>query len=39
EREAKSGAVSVRKRQAGDQGALAIEEFIKKIKEEIEKKE
>jgi threonyl-tRNA synthetase len=38
EREAKQGAVSVRKKGAGDKGAKQLEEFIKEIKEEIEKK-
>jgi len=36
EREAKSGSVSVRKRRSQDQGSLPLDEFIKKIKEEIE---
>ena len=38
DREAKAGAVSVRKHQAGDQGSMALEDFIKKIKEEIDNK-
>jgi threonyl-tRNA synthetase len=38
EREAKSGSVSVRKKGKGDIGSMPIEEFIKKIKEEIENK-
>jgi len=38
DREAKQGTVSVRRKGAGDKGAQPIEEFIKKIKEEIENK-
>ncbi len=38
EREAKQEAVSVRKRGAGDQGAVSTEQFIKQIKQEIDNK-
>ncbi|MFA7652352.1 MAG: threonine--tRNA ligase [Candidatus Omnitrophota bacterium] len=38
EREEKAGLVSVRKKGKGNIGALGLDEFIKKIKEEIEKK-
>jgi len=38
EREAKQGTVSVRKRGLGDQGSISLEEFIKKIREGIDKK-
>jgi threonyl-tRNA synthetase len=38
EREAKNNTVSVRKRLEGDKGAMAIEDFIKKVKEEINNK-
>jgi len=38
EREEKSGEVSVRKKGEGDKGAIPLEEFIKKIKEEISRK-
>jgi len=38
EREAKSETVSVRKRMSGDQGIKKLEEFIKEIKEELNKK-
>ncbi|MFA5177034.1 MAG: threonine--tRNA ligase [Candidatus Omnitrophota bacterium] len=38
EREEKSGSVSVRQKGKGNIGALNIDEFIKKIKEEVEKK-
>jgi len=38
EREAKQEAVSVRKRGAGDTGAIALEQFIRQVKEEIENK-
>ncbi len=38
EREAKSGEVSVRKKGEGDKGAMPVEKFIGRIKEEIEKK-
>jgi len=38
EREEKSGSVSVRQKGKGNIGALNIDAFIKKIKEEIEKK-
>jgi threonyl-tRNA synthetase len=39
EREAKSGMVAVRKKGGGDLGAMALEEFVRRIKEEINKKE
>jgi threonyl-tRNA synthetase len=38
EREAKTDSVSVRKRHVGDQGSASINEFIEKIKREIEVK-
>ncbi|MDD5027794.1 MAG: His/Gly/Thr/Pro-type tRNA ligase C-terminal domain-containing protein, partial [Candidatus Omnitrophica bacterium] len=38
EREEKSGLVSIRQKGKGNIGTLALDEFIKKIKEEIEKK-
>jgi len=38
EREAKSETVSVRKRISGDQGIKKLEEFIREIKEELDKK-
>lgn len=38
QREAEAGTVSVRKRGSGDTGAVAVEEFIKRIKTEIENK-
>jgi threonyl-tRNA synthetase len=38
EREAKSGDISIRKKGKGDMGTMPIEEFIKKIKEEIKNK-
>ena len=38
EREAKQGAVSVRKRGTGDSGAVSIEQFIKQIRQEIDNK-
>ena len=38
EREAKQEVVSVRKRGAGDKGAVPTEQFIKQIREEIESK-
>ena len=38
EREAKAGTVAVRKKGAGNLGALPCDEFIKKIKEETEQK-
>ena len=38
EREAKQETVSVRKRGAGDTGAISLEQFIKQIKQEIENK-
>jgi threonyl-tRNA synthetase len=38
EREEKEGTVSVRKRGQGSQGAMSVEDFIKKIKEELENK-
>jgi threonyl-tRNA synthetase len=39
EREAKSGGVSVRKKGKGDLGVMQIDEFVEKIKDEIEKKQ
>jgi threonyl-tRNA synthetase len=38
EREAKNNTVSVRKRVEGDKGVMALEDFIKKVKEEINNK-
>jgi len=38
EREAKQGTLSVRKRGAGDLGAISIEEFLKQIREGMENK-
>jgi len=38
EREAKSSAVSVRKRHVGDQGSVPLEEFLKNIEEDIKNK-
>jgi threonyl-tRNA synthetase len=38
EREAQAGTVAVRKRGEGDKGAMALDEFIDKIKDEITKK-
>jgi len=38
EREARQGNVSVRKRGSGDLGAVALEEFIKQAKQEIDSK-
>ncbi|MFH0935867.1 MAG: threonine--tRNA ligase [Candidatus Omnitrophota bacterium] len=38
EREAESGNISVRKKSKGDLGVMPVGEFIKKIKEEIERK-
>ncbi|MFH1413625.1 MAG: threonine--tRNA ligase [Candidatus Omnitrophota bacterium] len=38
EREAKSGQVSVRKKGKGDTGVIGLEEFIKKVKADVEKK-
>jgi threonyl-tRNA synthetase len=39
EREAKSNSVSVRKKGKGDLGVMAVEEFIRNIKEEIKNKQ
>ena len=36
EKEVQAGAVGVRSRKDGDIGAVAVDEFIKNIKEEIE---
>lgn len=38
EREAKAGNVSIRRKGQGDMGTMSIEEFIRKIKEEIKNK-
>jgi threonyl-tRNA synthetase len=38
EREARQETVSIRKRGVGDMGAIALEEFIRQVKEEINKK-
>ena len=38
ERETKNNTVAIRKRGAGDKGSVKLEEFIQKIKEEIENK-
>ena len=36
DKEAESGTVSLRSRRAGDEGALALADFIANIKEEID---
>jgi len=38
DREVDSGAVAVRKRGEGDQGSIALDEFVKTVREEIELK-
>jgi len=38
DREAEAGTVSVRSRSAGDQGALPLEGFVEKLREEVESK-
>lgn len=39
EKEASSGSVSVRSKKSGDLGVVSVEEFVKKAKEEIDKKQ